>query len=131
MEDDMDQTQLRYTAEHEWVREETDGTAVFGITAFAQDALGDIVYVTMPAPGAALSAGVACGEVESTKSVSDIYAPLDGVVIARNDTLDFTPENINADPYGAGWLVTMQPSDPGQLAGLLSPAEYAALTLKD
>lgn len=131
MEDDMDPTQLRYTAEHEWVREETDGTAVFGITAFAQDALGDIVYVTMPAPGAALNAGVACGEVESTKSVSDIYAPLDGVVIARNDTLDSAPENINADPYGAGWLVTMQPSDPGQLAGLLSAAEYAALTLKD
>ncbi|MSY42132.1 MAG: glycine cleavage system protein GcvH, partial [Actinobacteria bacterium] len=107
-----------------------DGTVVFGITSFAQEALGDIVYVTMPAVGESLAAGAACGEVESTKSVSDIYSPLDGVVISRNEALDSTPENINSAPYGAGWLVTMTPSDPTQFANLLSAAEYAEITLK-
>ncbi|MDA3022036.1 MAG: glycine cleavage system protein GcvH [Actinomycetota bacterium] len=131
MEGDMYPAQLRYTTEHEWVRTEADGTAVFGITEFAQDALGDIVYVTMPAAGESLSAGVPCGEVESTKSVSDIFSPLDGVVISRNDNLTTAPETINADPYGAGWLVTMRPSDPGQFAGLLSATEYAAIALKE
>ena len=122
--------ELRYTADHEWVRSEADGTVVFGITSFAQEALGDIVYVTMPAVGESLNAGAACGEVESTKSVSDIYSPLDGVVISRNEALDSTPENINSAPYGAGWLVTMTPSDPTQFANLLSAAEYAEITLK-
>ena len=122
--------ELRYTAEHEWVRSEADGTVVFGITSFAQEALGDIVYVTMPAVGASLAAGAACGEVESTKSLSDIYSPLDGVVISRNESLDSTPESINSSPYGAGWLVTMAPSDPAQFANLLSAAQYAEITLK-
>jgi glycine cleavage system H protein len=122
--------ELRYTAEHEWVRSEADGTVVFGITSFAQEALGDIVYVTMPAAGESLAAGAACGEVESTKSVSDIYSPLDGVVISRNETLDTSPEIINSAPYGAGWLVTMAPSDPAQFANLLSAAQYAEITLK-
>jgi glycine cleavage system H protein len=122
--------ELRYTAEHEWVRSEADGTVVFGITSFAQEALGDIVYVTMPAAGESLTAGAACGEVESTKSVSDIYSPLDGVVISRNETLDTSPESINSAPYGAGWLVTMAPSDPAQFANLLSAAQYAEITLK-
>lgn len=122
--------ELRYTAEHEWVRSEADGTVVFGITSFAQEALGDIVYVTMPAAGESLAAGAACGEVESTKSVSDIYSPLDGVVISRNETLDTSPESINSAPYGAGWLVTMAPSDPAQFANLLSAAQYAEITLK-
>ena len=122
--------ELRYTADHEWVRSEADGTVVFGITSFAQEALGDIVYVTMPAVGESLNAGAACGEVESTKSVSDIYSPLDGVVISRNEALDSAPENINSAPYGAGWLVTMTPSDPTQFANLLSAAEYAEITLK-
>lgn len=122
--------ELRYTAEHEWVRLEADGTVFFGITAFAQEALGDIVYVTMPAAGESLTAGAPCGEVESTKSVSDIYSPLDGVVISRNDKLDSTPESINADPYGAGWMVSMQPNDPEQIAVLLSAADYQEMTQK-
>lgn len=122
--------ELRYTAEHEWVRSAGDGTVVFGITAFAQEALGDIVYVTMPAAGELLTAGAACGEVESTKSVSDIYSPLDGVVVSRNDDLDSAPESINSDPYGAGWMVSMQPSDAAQFETLLSAAEYVAITLK-
>lgn len=124
----MSAEDLRYTSEHEWVRVDADGTAVFGITDFAQKALGDIVYVTMPAVGASLAAGAACGEVESTKSVSDIYAPLDGEVVARNDTLDSAPETVNADPYGDGWLVRVRMADPGQAQGLLSAAEYARLT---
>jgi glycine cleavage system H protein len=119
---------LVYTAEHEWVRVNGDGTAVFGITEFAAKALGDIVYVTMPAAGEALTAGSSCGEVESTKSVSDIYAPVDGVVLERNDALDTAPEVINSDPYGDGWLVRMQLTDPDQTKGLLSAADYARLT---
>lgn len=119
---------LAYTAEHEWVRVESDGTAVFGITEFAAHALGDIVYVTMPAAGESLSAGATCGEVESTKSVSDIYAPVDGSVLERNDALDSSPETINADPYGAGWLVRVQMTNPAQVDGLLSAADYARLT---
>lgn len=116
---------LQYTAEHEWVRFEDDGTVTFGITHHAQDALGDIVYCTLPAPGAALMAGQPCGEVESTKSVSDIYAPVSGTVLERNGALDAEPQVVNEDPYGAGWMVRLQPSgDPG---ALLSAAQYAAL----
>jgi glycine cleavage system H protein len=118
---------LHYTAEHEWVRIEDDGTAVFGITDFAQDALGDIVYVSLPGLGDALAAGAPCGEVESTKSVSDIYAPLAGEVTAVNPDLDGSPEILNSDPYGSGWLVRMAPSDASAVAGLLSAAEYEAL----
>lgn len=88
------------------------------------------MYVTMPAAGESLTAGAPCGEVESTKSVSDIYSPLDGVVISRNDNLDSTPESINADPYGAGWMVSMQPNDPEQIAVLLSAADYQEMTQK-
>lgn len=119
---------LAYTAEHEWVRVLADGTAEFGITAFAADALGDIVYVTLPAAGDTLSAGSACGEIESTKSVSDLYAPVDGEVLERNGALDTAPETINAEPYGAGWLVRVRMSDPAQVTGLLSAADYARLT---
>ena len=119
---------LAYTAEHEWVRVLNDGTAEFGITAFAAEALGDIVYVTLPAAGETLAAGSACGEVESTKSVSDIYAPVSGEVLERNAALDTAPETINAEPYGAGWLVRVRMSDPAQVAGLLSAADYARLT---
>jgi glycine cleavage system H protein len=118
---------LHYTAEHEWVRIQDDGTAVFGITDFAQDALGDIVYVSLPAVGDALAAGAPCGEVESTKSVSDIYAPLAGEVSACNPDLDASPEILNSDPYGAGWLVRMTPFDASAVSGLLSAAEYEAL----
>ena len=118
---------LRYTAEHEWVRMTASGLAEFGITDFAQAALGDIVYVSLPAVGDSLSSGRTCGEVESTKSVSDIYAPVDGVVAERNDGLDNTPETVNSDPYGAGWLVRVTLSDGEGLQGLLTAAEYESL----
>jgi glycine cleavage system H protein len=121
---------LRYTAEHEWVRATDSGTVVFGITDFAQDSLGDIVYVSLPDIGTSVAAGAACGEVESTKSVSDIYAPLDGEVVARNDALDGAPETINSDPYGAGWMVELRPADPAAVSALLSPADYRALVEK-
>ena len=114
---------LRYTAEHEWVRIEGDRARI-GITSYAQDALGDIVYVTLPDDGATLSAGQTCGEVESTKSVSDIYAPVNGAVVGRNEALDSNPELVNTDPYGEGWMVEV--TLDGEPAGLLSAAEYQA-----
>ena len=115
---------LRYTAEHEWVRPGDDGTVRVGITAFAQDSLGDVVYVSLPAVGDNVSAGDACGEVESTKSVSDLYAPLAGVVTAVNDSLDATPELVNTDPYGEGWMYELRPSDDGAVGALLDAAAY-------
>lgn len=122
--------ELRYTAEHEWVQVTDSGTVVFGITDFAQDSLGDIVYVSLPVAGSTLTAGTACGEVESTKSVSDVYAPVSGEVVARNEALDGAPETLNSDPYGAGWMVEVRPSDPDAVDGLLTPAEYRALVEK-
>jgi glycine cleavage system H protein len=119
---------LRYTAEHEWVAGDAGEPVRVGITHFAQDALGDIVYVQLPDPGTAVKAGEALGEVESTKSVSEIYAPLTGTVVSRNDTLVDAPELINTDPYGAGWLVEIQPADPADLDGLLAPEAYRELT---
>jgi glycine cleavage system H protein len=120
---------LKYTADHEWVsvRSEADGDVVrIGITAFAQDALGDIVYVTLPEAGAKVEAGGVCGEVESTKSVSDVYAPVDGEVTARNEALDVTPELVNSDPYGEGWMFEVRLADPAALEGLLSASDYRA-----
>jgi len=119
---------LRYTAEHEWVSGGGDGRVRVGITHFAQDALGDIVFVQLPEEGATVAAGDAFGEVESTKSVSEIYAPLAGTVTARNDKLADEPETINADPYGAGWLVEIEPSDAAAVDGLLTADAYRALT---
>ena len=117
---------LRYTAEHEWVR--VDGTSArVGITDYAQQALGDIVYVSLPAVGAAVRAGEPLGEVESTKSVSDVYAPLTGTVRARNDALDASPELVNSDPYGAGWLVEIDVDESADGAALLGAAEYEKL----
>lgn len=121
---------LRYTAEHEWVRATDSGTVVFGITDFAQDSLGDIVYVSLPTVGDTLAAGAACGEVESTKSVSDIYAPLTGEVVARNEGLDSAPETVNSDAYGAGWMVELRPADASAIDGLLTAGEYRALVEK-
>jgi glycine cleavage system H protein len=121
---------LRYTAEHEWVRATESGTVVFGITDFAQDALGDIVYVSLPSVGESVDAGAACGEVESTKSVSDIYAPLAGEVVSRNEALDAAPETVNSDAYGAGWMVELRPADPSAVDALLSAADYRALVEK-
>lgn len=119
--------ELRYTAEHEWVSTVTDGVVRVGITDHAQDALGDIVFLTLPAVGAAVVAGAACGEVESTKSVSDIYAPVTGTVRARNEAVETSPETLNSDPYGAGWLFEIEAADPAALSGLLSADDYRAL----
>ena len=118
--------ELRYTSEHEWIRS-GDGTVRVGITDYAQDALGDIVYVTLPEPGTQVQAGHSLGEVESTKSVSEIYAPVSGTVTARNDALTDTPELVNSDPYGQGWLVEIEPSGDTDLADLLDAAAYAEL----
>lgn len=122
--------ELRYTAEHEWVRTTESGTVRVGITHYAQDSLGDIVFVSLPGVGEELAAGATCGEVESTKSVSDIYAPLAGSVVAINGDLDSAPETINSDPYGAGWMMELQLADPAAMDGLLTPADYRALVEK-
>lgn len=122
--------ELRYTAEHEWVRSTGTGTVVFGITEFAQDSLGDIVYVSLPSVGATLAAGAVCGEVESTKSVSDIYSPVSGEVVASNAELDAKPEAINSDPYGEGWMVELRPDDASAIDGLLTAADYRTLVEK-
>ena len=118
---------LKYTAEHEWVRTpgEQPGAVRVGITHYAQDALGDIVYAQLPEVGEQVTAGEACGELESTKSVSDVYAPVTGEVVARNESLDATPELVNNDPYGGGWLFEVVPSG-GEPTGLLSAADYEA-----
>jgi len=119
---------LRYTAEHEWLRSpgEHEGSVRVGITDFAQDALGDIVYVSLPELGQQVTAGDTCGELESTKSVSDVYAPLSGEVVARNETLDATPELVNTDPYAAGWLFELVPADSGAVDALMDAPAYAA-----
>jgi glycine cleavage system H protein len=119
---------LRYTREHEWVDVTADGRVRFGITDHAQDALGDIVFVTLPTVGATVTAGEPCGEVESTKSVSDIYAPVSGTVVARNDAVETSPETLNSDPYGDGWLAEVEPSDASAVDALLDAAGYAAFT---
>jgi glycine cleavage system H protein len=122
---------LLYTPEHEWVS--IDGTiATVGITAYAAEQLGDIVYVSAPSPGTQVTASEPCGEVESVKSVSDIYSPVDGEVIQVNDGIEDDPAVLNADPYGEGWLfrVRLAPEDE-EPSGLLSSDEYAALTRSD
>jgi glycine cleavage system H protein len=126
----MHPDELRYTAEHEWVRSTDAGTLVFGITDYAQEALGDIVFVSLPGVGTRVEAGASCGEVESTKSVSDIYAPVAGSVVAVNGDLDSSPETVNSDPYGAGWMVEIHADDASALEGLLSAADYRALVEK-
>ncbi len=121
---------LRYTAEHEWVRSGADGSVRVGITHYAQDSLGDIVYVSSPAVGESVTGGATCGEVESTKSVSDIYAPVTGEVVARNDALDANPELMNSDPYGDGWLIEVRPTDADDLDALMTAAAYRELVEK-
>ena len=115
---------LRYTAEHEWVRAGDGGVVRVGITSFAQDALGDVVYVSLPTVGDTVAAGDACGEVESTKSVSDLYAPLAGEVTAVNEALDATPELVNTDPYGEGWMYELRVDDQASVDGLMDQAAY-------
>lgn len=119
---------LKYTSEHEWVRSpgEHAGSVRVGITHFAQEALGDIVYAQLPDVGAVVAAGGACGELESHKSVSDVYAPISGEVVAVNNSLDATPGLANDDPYGSGWLFEIVPSSPDELDGLLDAAAYEA-----
>jgi glycine cleavage system H protein len=120
---------LRYTAEHEWLAPAGEGTFKVGITHFAQDSLGDIVFVQLPEAGATFEAGAALGEVESTKSVSEIYAPVSGEVVAVNPALEGTPELINSDPYGEGWLVELKPADPAAVDALLDAKAYGELTV--
>jgi len=119
--------ELRYSTDHEWVR--VDGTtATIGITEYAQDALGDVVFVEMPDAGLAVAAGESFSEVESTKSVSDIYAPITGAIAEVNAELESQPELLNSDPYGAGWICRIEISDPSELDGLMDAEAYRALT---
>jgi glycine cleavage system H protein len=121
---------LKYTAEHEWVRSTEESAARIGITDFAQEALGDIVFVTLPAVGDEVTAGAPCGELESTKSVSEIFAPVTGTVTAINPALDANPELVNSEPYGEGWMFEVRVAEPDALGGLLDVVEYQALTEK-
>jgi glycine cleavage system H protein len=117
---------LRYTSDHEWARLE-DGKIRIGITDYAQDALGDVVFVQLPEPGTAVGAGQSFSEVESTKSVSDVYAPVAGTVVEINAELTETPQRLNDDPYGEGWLCVIEPTDPAAVAALLDAEGYRAL----
>lgn len=118
---------LRYTAKHEWVRLGQGATVRVGITDYAADALGDVVYVSLPQVGEEVQADDACAEVESTKSVSDVYSPASGVVTSINELLNTTPETINADPYGDGWLFELELADPAEVETLLDAEGYAGL----
>jgi glycine cleavage system H protein len=118
---------VRYTEQHEWARQEGDVVRV-GITDFAQDALGDVVYVDVPEIGTEVIAGEPFGEVESTKSVSDVYAPVSGSVVDRNALLGDSPQLVNREPYGDGWMIAIQPSDAPNLNDLLDAAAYRAFT---
>ncbi|OFS11013.1 MULTISPECIES: glycine cleavage system protein GcvH [Kytococcus] len=117
---------LLYTDKHEWLREAGDGVYRVGITDYAQDALGDVVFVTLPAVGETFSRDDAAGEVESTKSVSDVYSPLSGEITAVNDALDATPENVNSDPYGEGWIFEIKVSESSEVEDLLDAEAYTA-----
>jgi glycine cleavage system H protein len=119
----MEPTDLRYHEEHEWIRIEGK-QATMGISNFAQDALGDIVFIDMPKVGTAVAAGQQIGEVESTKTTSSIYTPVSGKIVNVNADLKDHPEVVNADPYGKGWMVVIELSDPGQINGLMTAAQY-------
>ena len=118
---------LQYTKEHEWLRREDDGSVTVGITDHAQSALGDLVYVELPEEGQELELDGEMAVVESVKAASDVYAPIAGTVVAINEELGDDPEKINADPYGDGWIVRMQPADGADDSGLMSPDDYQAL----
>jgi glycine cleavage system H protein len=117
---------LHYSTDHEWVRSDGD-TVRIGITDYAQDALGDVVFVSLPELGSRVDAQAVLGEVESTKSVSEIYAPVAGEVVAVNEALTAAPEQLNSDPYGEGWICEIAPSEPDAVAGLLDAAGYSEL----
>jgi glycine cleavage system H protein len=118
---------LRYSSDHEWIRSD-DGRVRIGITDYAQDALGDVVFVQLPEVGLRLDAHAILGEVESTKSVSEIYAPVAGEVVAVNEALSTAPEQLNSDPYGEGWICELVPTEPDAITGLLDAAGYTELT---
>ena len=119
--------ELRYNESHEWVRQEEDGTVTVGITDHAQAQLGDLVYVELPEPGLSLQANESLGVVESVEAASDIYSPIGGRVVAVNTALADAPEQVNADPYGEGWLVRLAPEDPGEIGALLDSEGYQAM----
>ncbi len=119
---------LRYSSDHEWIRSTSDTTAVVGITDYAQDALGDVVFVDLPEVGSTVTVGDSIGEIESTKSVSDVYSPLTGTVTEINSDLVDAPEKVNADPYGEGWMFTVTFSDASALEGLMDAAAYTELS---
>lgn len=117
---------LRYSSDHEWVRTTNDSGVRIGISDYAQNSLGDIVYVQLPDLGTSVSAGDSLGEVESTKSVSDLVSPVSGTVTARNESLDGAPESVNSDPYGDGWMIEIELDDPTEVDSLLDATAYAA-----
>ena len=119
--------ELRYSADHEWVRVGKGGWVRVGITDYAQDALGDVVFIDLPPVGTKVAPGAVFGEVESTKSVSELFAPLSGTVVAINDELEVAPERVNEDPYGDGWICEIELSDPAELDDLIDAASYSAL----
>lgn len=119
--------ELRYTEEHEWLQA-AEGKVRIGITDYAQDALGDVVFVDLPEVGSKFAAGDTMAEVESTKSVAEVYAPFAGTIVEVNESLDDAPETINASPYGDGWFVVMEPDDASALEGFMDAAAYAAMT---
>lgn len=118
---------LRYTAEHEWVLLREEGTVRIGVTDYAQTQLGDVVYIQLPRLGDSVSAGEPVGEVESTKSVSDVFAPVEGEVVGRNEALEDSPDLVNSDPYGAGWMIEIKPTQPAAMDSLMIAEEYRAL----
>ena len=119
--------ELKYTKSHEWLKANNDGTVTVGITDHAQELMGDLVYVELPAAGAQVAAGKECGVVESVKAASDVYAPVGGEVVEANAALADAPQTANQDPYGAGWMFRIKPANPGELGGLLDAAAYEAL----
>ena len=121
---------LKYTETHEWVKRETDGTVSVGISSYAQEMLGDIVFVENPAVGRKVVKGEECGVIESVKAAADLYAPVSGEIVAANDELGDAPEKLNHDPYAA-WMFRIKPSDPGELDGLLDAAAYRNVVEKD
>lgn len=119
--------ELRYTPEHEWVLLREEGTVRVGVTDYAQTQLGDVVYIQLPPLGDPVKAGQPVGEIESTKSVSDVFAPVDGEVVGLNDVLESSPDLVNSDPYGAGWMIEIKPTQPGAVDSLMIAEEYRAL----
>jgi len=120
-------TELKYAKSHEWVKLSTDGTALVGITDYAQNSLGDITYIQLPKVGAALKAGETFGVVESVKAASDVYAPVAGTVLEINKSLETNPEKVNQAPYADGWMLKLQPANPADAGTLLSPEDYGKL----